>query len=241
MMKDAQARGSGAMRPLQNFQPRGQDVDRKLEIVLKADSFGSVEAITAVLSSLKASDVQVRVILSGVGDVTKQDLLMALTGSRLVIGFSVGVTPKMEYWIKDHGVEVRLYNVVYRLAEVVQGLTRNLVGGEPEDVVTGRAKVIALFKTDKGIIIGCEVMEGSLQVGRNYRIISAMGPIYSSKIETLHIEKSAVREARPGQQVGLKVPDFKGAKVGDLVETFETRASRRVAWSPKGGIVHLET
>ena len=98
----------------------------KIELVLKCDTMGSVEAISALLANLKLPEAEVKLIQSGVGNIAKQDLLMALTGSRLVIGFNVEVTPKLEQWVKEHGVEVRLYDVIYRLAEDLKAIARNL-------------------------------------------------------------------------------------------------------------------
>jgi translation initiation factor IF-2 len=219
----------------------GQDSSRKLEIVMKCDSMGSEEAVNLSLRKLQIPRVNVGVILSGVGDVSKSDLMMALTGSRLILGFSVGVMPKIGDLAHEQGVEIRLYNVIYHLMEDLKEIAESWVPREEKEKTTGKAKVIALFKSDrKGIILGCEVLEGRLTVGKNFRIISPMGPLYTGKIESLQIEKDAVKEARPGQQAGIKVPDFKKARVGDLVECFEVeRPAGRPPWSPSGGIKRL--
>ncbi|MFZ2445548.1 MAG: hypothetical protein WAW37_04255 [Syntrophobacteraceae bacterium] len=214
---------------------------RTLDVVLKCDSTGSVEAISASLAKLRSPEADVKLIHAGVGAVTKQDLLMALTGSKLVLGFEVGVAPKLEQWVKEHGVEVRLYNVIYKLIEDLGEIIRNLVPAEPEETITGKCKVIATFKSSKGVILGCEVREGAVQVGKNFRIVAAMGPVHSSRIESLQVDKNPVKEARQGQQVGVKVAGYTGAKEGDYIECFETTSARKATWSPEGRIVHLET
>jgi len=213
---------------------------RILAVVLKCDSQGSVEAVSTLLSKLKLDDADIKIIHAGVGAVSKQDLLMALTGSKLVLGFEVGVAPRLEQWIRDKGVEVRLYNVIYKIVEDLKEIGKNLVPPEPEETVTGKCKVIAVFKTDKGAILGCQVEEGALQVGKNFRIVAAMGPVHSSRIESLQVEKHPVREARYGQQVGVKIPGYIGAKVGDFIECFETAVPKKRMWSPEGRVVHLE-
>ena len=109
----------------------------KLELVLKCDSVGSAEAVSAFLASIKIPEAEIRVIHSGVGAVTKQDLLMALSGSGLVVGFNVGVAPKLEQWVKEHTVEVRLYNVIYRLAEDLAEIARDMIPAEPVETTTG--------------------------------------------------------------------------------------------------------
>jgi translation initiation factor IF-2 len=222
------------------FGVSGED-KRRLEIVLKSDSVGSAEAVSALLRSMKIPEVELRVIHSGVGAVSKQDLLMALSGSQLVVGFNVGVAPKLDQWVKEHGVEVRLYNVIYRLADDLREIAHDSVPVEPEDSVTGKCRIIAVFKSSKGVVFGCEVLEGSLQVGKNLRMVTAMGPVHSSRIESLQVEKKPVREARPGQQVGVKVPGFTDAKEGDFIECYETTTSKKRMWSPAGRIVHLES
>ena len=112
---------------------------------------------------------------------------------------------------------------------------------EVDEKTTGKAKVIAVFKsTRKGIILGCEVLEGTLALRKNFRLIAAMGPVYSGKIESLHIKNDAVKEARVGQQVGLKISDFNKGNVGDLVECYErTRTERHAHWQAKGGVVFI--
>lgn len=212
---------------------------KRLEVVLKCDTFGTAEAISAILNKIATPDVDLRIIHVGVGPVSKSDLLMALSGSRLLICFQVGVMPRVDQWAKENGVEVRIYDVIYKLVEDVRNILKNLVETEPEETITGKAKVIALFKTSKGIIIGCEVREGTLAVGKSFRIISAMGPVYTGRIDSLHIEKSVVKEARKGQQVGLKVTDFKTVREGDLIECFESAPERKPGWQPSGKIIDM--
>lgn len=218
--------------------PSREEHRKKLEIVLKCDFVGSKEALVSALATIDIPAVEIRVIHAGVGPVSKSDLIMAMTGSRLVTGFNVDIMPGAGDLAKEYGVEVRLYNVIYRLMDDVKQIARNLVPAEPEERITGKAEVIELFKSSrKGVILGCEVKEGSLVTGKNFRIIAAMGPIYTGKIESLHIEQNAVKEAGAGQQVGLKLSEFNKAKVGDLIECFQTvRPQSHAAWTPKTGV-----
>ncbi len=216
------------------------EVKNHLDIVLKCDSMGSLEAIAAAISKMKLPEAEIRLIHGGVGTISKQDLLMALSGSKLILGFQVQVAPKLDQWVKEHGVEVRLYNVIYKLFEDLKEIAQRLEQPEPEETVTGKCKVIAVFKAKKGEVLGCEVEEGAVQVGRNFRVVSAMGPVHSSRIESLQVEKNPVKEARYGQQVGVQVAGYMGAKVGDYIECFETVPPKRKAWSPEGRILHME-
>lgn len=217
----------------------GQGRKKSLEVVLKCDSVGSLEAVISSLKSLENPEVEVLPIHTGVGAISKSDLLMSLTGSRLVVGFNVSLLPKMQQLSKERGVEIRLYDVIYKLTQDLNRIARTLARRvEEKEIITGKAKVIALFKSSrKGIILGCEVLEGTLLRGKKFRIISAMGPVYSGKIESLHIEQDAVKEAKVGQKVGLKVSDFNQAKKGDLVEIYEKRkAEAGATWHPKGRV-----
>ena len=195
---------------------------RVLEIVLKCDSYGSTEAVVSALKKIQSPEVEVRIISAGIGTIAKSDLLMALSGSKLVLGFDVDIMPRLESWLKDHGVEVRLYDVIYKLVEDVHGIVQSMLPRKIEEKITGKARVIALFKTHRhGIILGCEVTEGVFAVGSDFRLITAMGPVYSGRVGSLQIERRPVKEGRKGQEVGLKLDDFDGAKVGDLVECYQ--------------------
>lgn len=209
-----------------------------LEIVLKCDSTGSLEAVTHALSQGGTDLAGVAVIHSAVGNITKSDVMLAETGSGLVIGFQVGVLPGLDRALKEHRVEVRLYNIIYNLINGLKGISGSMRTPIQEEQIVGSAKVIALFKsTRKGIILGCEVLEGSLAVGQNFRIVSATGPAYEGRIESLHIEEDAVPKASKGQKVGLKIRDFKEARTGDLVETFRSSTQKTPVWRPSGQII----
>ncbi|HOV87781.1 MAG TPA: hypothetical protein PLM79_15580 [Syntrophobacteraceae bacterium] len=214
-----------------------------LDVVLKCDSYGSGEAVAGVLSKLGTPQAQIRVIHTGVGEISKTDLLLALSGSRLVLGFNVGVGPRLEQWAKEHDVEVRTYRLIYRLVEDIKGILQSLGRSRPEEKVTGKGKVIALFKTRPGgVILGCEVTEGVLAQGSEFRIISAMGPVYRGRIQSLRIETRPVKEATRGQQVGLKIPDFDRARIGDGVECYQSLSTERPArWSPRGGVFPVDS
>ena len=215
--------------------------EQTLEIVLKCDVAGTAEAVKATLEMLQIPSVRIHVIQTGVGHISKSDVLMAQTGSRLVVGFSVDVVPKLQKHIMDSGVEVRLYNVIYQLTRDVEKIASNLIAKPPEETITGRGDVIAIFKTrGGGTILGCEVKSGILALGNRFRVITAMGPAYFGKIESLHIEKDAVKSAKPGQQVGLKINDWKKARVGDAVECYTPpppQSSR--TWKPTPGIYRI--
>jgi len=212
--------------------------DLKLDIVLKADSMGTQEAVVSAIEGFHTPGVAIDVIHADVGHISQSDLFLAETGSRLVMGLNVDILPKTKEMAKEHQVEVRLHDVIYKFLDDLKAIAGSLVLPEEEERVLGRAKVIALFSGGKkSVILGCEVLDGSLVIGQKFRVISAPGIVYTGTIDSLHIEKEAVKEAKVRQQVGLKVEGFKRARTGDLVESFEVvRLKKHIRWQPRGGV-----
>jgi translation initiation factor IF-2 len=213
---------------------------KKLEIVLKCDTSGCVEAIISSIISISLPEVEIVIISSGVGSINKSDVFMAETGSKLILGFNVGIMPHIDQIAAEHNIEIRLYDVIYRLLEDVESIGGSLISPKSSEEVIGTAKVIALFKSSrKGIILGCKVLTGKLTLGDSFRVLGAMGQLYAGTIESLHIEKDAVREARKGQQVGLKIRNFNKGRIGDEVESFQPEAGQQIkSWRPQGRIYY---
>lgn len=209
-----------------------------LEIVLKCESAGCLEAIRGAILDAAPPKVPISIIHDGVGTINKTDIFLAETGSRLILGFNVDTGPNIDKLSFEHGVEVRLYEVIYRLVNDVIQTAHSLLPVEEVEEILGRAKVIALFKSSrKGVILGCEVLEGRLSIDDRFRVIAAMGSVYTGIISSLHIGHDAVRTAVTGQKVGLKLRDFKKVAVGDLVESFLPVGSKKTQpWSPRGGV-----
>jgi len=204
-----------------------------LELVLKCGADGSREAVEQALAEVSWSGPRPAIIHSGVGDVNKSDVLLAETASRLIVGFEVGVTPHLEEALRQGGVEVRLYRVIYRMVEDLRELAQSLVEKPATEEIIGQARVIAQFKSSRhGIILGCAVDSGRLALGEKFRLIGAMGVLHEGRIESLHIGKDTVRQATPPQQVGLKIDGFQHASVGDLVESFRPRKESAKPWIP---------
>lgn len=211
----------------------------KLKIVLKCDSVGSIEAVTKTILATTVADTDIVIIRSGPGDINRSDVLLAETASRLIVGFQVEVSPGVERLVREHHVEVRLYKVIYTLIEEIKKVAENLIAPEEGEQIIGTAEVIAIFKGPRrGIILGCEVKKGFLATGHHFRVISAMGPVYSGVIESLHIGQSTVQKAAAGQHAGLKIKNFNKAKVGDVVESFRPQTARKASkWEPAGAVL----
>lgn len=211
----------------------------KLEVVLKCDSIGSLEAVTAAIAEITVPGVDIAVIHSSVGAVAKSDILLAETAGRVIIGFQVGVMPRLEKLLREHRVDVRLYDVIYSLTNDLKTLVEMLAPSTSDEQIIGSAQVIALFKSSrKGIIMGCEVRNGFLAIGQHFRVISAAGPVYSGVIESMHMADKSVQKVAPGQQVGIKTKDFNRARIGDIVESFRRPLpAGQQRWAPTGSII----
>lgn len=210
-----------AQRPKEGVLPR-VDV-KKLEVVVKADSVGSCEAVVKALEEIEAPPVAVRVIHQGVGPISKSDVLMAATGSKLILGFEVDQAPKVESFARQNGVTILRFDVIYALVGEVERRARSMVPAPTatQEEIFGKGRIIALFKSSrKGVIIGCEITEGTFAQGRKFRVISAMGPVYAGVVQSMQIDRRPVREAHAGDQVGIKIPDWNEARIGDLVEIY---------------------
>ncbi len=216
---------------------------QKLEVVLKCDVAGTEEAINASLVAIQVPNVDISVIQSGVGNVTQSDILMALTGSRLILGFNVDVMPRVQQELLQQGVEVRLYDTIYALTEDVKKLAGHMIAEEPREEITGSAKIIATFRGGrKKFIIGCEVLDGAIEMGKKFRVISAMGPVYSGRISSLQVERKNVKIAKKGQEVGIKIDNWQKAKIGDLVECYTVRQPDGAGpWKPRPGVLRSKS
>jgi translation initiation factor IF-2 len=212
-----------------------------LSLVVKGDTDGVEEAVCTSLMTNPVPGVALEILHKGVGDIGKNDVMIAADGSRLVVGFNVGVHHGMNELCRELGVEIRLYSVIYQLQQDIAAIAKSLLPRAAEEKILGSARVIALFKSSrKGIILGCQVEQGRLQTGDRFRIISAMGPVYSGVIESLHIERDAVDKATAGRQAGLKVKDFKAVKIGDYVESYRIiPPPSQDKWAPSGKILRL--
>jgi translation initiation factor IF-2 len=200
----------------------------ELKIILKADAQGSVEAVEDALNKLSTEEVQVRVLRSGVGAVTENDINLAMASEAIVMGFSVRPDGKAREVAEREGIDLRLYTVIYQAVDDIKQALSGLLTPEEKEAELGRAEVRATFKVPRlGMVAGCYVVGGTLTRGNKARLVRDGAVVYDGRIQTLRRFKDDVREVAEGFECGVGLENFQDMKEGDLIEAYEVREIAR--------------
>ncbi|MCS7163193.1 MAG: translation initiation factor IF-2 [Bacteroidia bacterium] len=194
---------------------------KQLNLIVKADVSGSVEALTDSLVKLSTPEVQVNVIHRGVGQITDSDVLLAKASNALIVGFQVRPSPTARQLARQNNVEVRLYNVIYDIIDEVKSALSGMLTPIIQQETIGSAEVRQIFKIPKvGTVAGCKVIEGKIVRGAKAHLIREGVVIYTSSIASLKRSKDDVKEVAEGLECGLSIEGFQDIKVGDIIECF---------------------
>jgi translation initiation factor IF-2 len=195
---------------------------KELNLVIKADVQGSVEALRESLERLNAAAVKIKVIHTGAGGITESDVLLASSSDALIIGFHVRPDAKVQALAEQEKVTIRLYDVIYEVIAEVKAAMEGLLEPTLKERVIGRADVRQLFTIPKaGVIAGTYVTEGTItRSGTGIRVVRDHVPVYEGKIGSLRRFKDDVREVQSGYECGIGVENFNDLKVGDVLEVF---------------------
>lgn len=195
---------------------------KQLNLIVKADVSGSLEALTDSLVKLSTSEVQVNVIHRGVGQITDGDVLLARASNALIVGFQVRPSHTARQLAKQQNVEIRLYNVIYDIIDEVKSALSGMLAPVIQEEPIGTAEVREIFKIPKaGVVAGCKVLEGKILRGAKAHVIREGVVIYTSSIGSLKRFKEDVREVAEGFECGLTIEGFQDIKQGDIIECFE--------------------
>ena len=206
--------------------PEGEPAE--LKIILKADAQGSVEAVEDALNKLSTDEVQVRVLRSGVGAVTENDVNLAQASEAIVMGFSVRPDANAREVAEREGIDLRLYTVIYQAVDDVKHALSGLLTPEEKEAELGRAEVRATFKVPRmGMVAGCYVTSGTLTRGNKARLVRDGAVVYDGRIETLRRFKDDVREVAEGFECGVGLENFQDMKEGDVIEAYEVQEVAR--------------
>jgi translation initiation factor IF-2 len=199
-----------------------------LNIVLKADVQGSLEAVTDSLKRLEREDVKLSFVLRGIGGITENDVQLAAASSATIIGFNVRPDRRSREMAESLNVDVRTYEIIYKLLEDLEAAMLGLLSPVFEEIVTGEAEVREIFRVPRiGAIAGCFVREGKITRGSKVRFLREGTVIWKGSITSLRRFKDDAREVAAGFECGIGLSDFQDLKDGDLIETYEEREIAR--------------
>jgi translation initiation factor IF-2 len=200
----------------------------ELNIILKGDTQGSLEALTDALEKLSTDEVAVRVVRRGVGAVTESDVMLAQASQAVVVGFNVRPDPKAREVQEREGVDVRLYTVIYQAVDDIKQALSGLLAPAEEEVDLGAAEVRATFRVPRmGMVAGCYVTRGNMTRGARVRLVRDGTVVYDGRIATLRRFKDDVREVAEGFECGIGLENFQDVKEGDVLEAYEIREVAR--------------
>ncbi|OYV58332.1 MAG: translation initiation factor IF-2, partial [Actinobacteria bacterium 21-73-9] len=201
-----------------------------LNIVLKADVQGSLEACTESLRKLERDDVKLVIVHRGVGGITENDVQLAKASNATIIGFNVRPDRRSRDLAEAEGVEIRTYEIIYKLIEEIEAAMLGLLSPVYEEVVTGEAEVREVFRVPRvGAIAGCFVREGVITRGSKVRFLREGTIIWKGSITSLKRFKDDAREVASGFECGVGLSDYQDLKAGDVIETYEEREIPRSA------------
>ena len=195
----------------------------EVNVVLKADVQGSIEAIADSLTKLSTDEVKVKIVGSGVGGITETDATLAAASNAIVVGFNVRADASARKVIESENLDLRYYSVIYSLIEEVKQAMSGMLAPEFKQEIIGLAEVRDVFKSPKiGAIAGCMVTEGVVKRSAPIRVLRDNVVIYEGELESLRRFKDDVQEVRNGMECGIGVKNYNDVKVGDQIEVFET-------------------
>lgn len=197
---------------------------KELPILLKADVQGSVEAVKNSIERLEIGDVVINVVRASVGAITESDVLLAEASGAILVGFNVRPNGQARQKASEAGVEIRTYNIIYKVVEELEQAMKGMLDPEYEEVVLGQVEVRETIKVSKvGTVAGCYVTDGMVKSSAQIRLIRDGIVVFEGELSSLKRFKDDVKEVKNGYECGLTIKDYNDIKIGDVVEAFEMK------------------
>jgi translation initiation factor IF-2 len=210
------------------FNQMGESGQVSVRLVIKADVQGSAEALRDSLEKISHDEVKVVVISSGVGGITESDVQLAAASKAIIIGFNVRADATARNAIKEHGIDVRYYSVIYETLDDIRAAVSGLLSPEVREHIVGLAEVREVFRSPKfGNIAGCMVADGYVRRANPIRVLRDNVVIYEGELESLRRFKDDVNEVRAGTECGIGVRNYNDVKIGDQIECYERTEHER--------------
>ena len=195
---------------------------KEINVIVKADVNGSAEAVKNSLEKIEVEGVKVKVLRSSVGAITESDIVLSHAANAIIIGFNIRPNNSIKDYAKEQGVEIRLYDIIYKAVEEMEAAMKGMLDPEYEEKVIGTAEVRQLFKFSKvGTIAGSYIQDGIVKSNSKIRIIRDSVVIYDGEINSIQREKDTVKEVKKGLECGITITNFNDIKVGDIIEAYE--------------------
>ena len=223
ILKARQLELAGGPISLEEFAKRaGQEQVIELNVIIKADVHGSLEAVRKTVEDLSGNKVKVKVVHAAVGGITESDVQLAGASRAIILGFNVRGEPRAMQVAESTNIEIRFYRIIYELVDDVKKAMSGLLAPIKAEVNLGRVEVRQTFMVPKiGMVAGCYVLNGSVERGANVRLLRDNIVIYEGKIGTLRRFKDDVKEVQSGYECGMGIAGYNDIKVGDVVEVFK--------------------
>ena len=207
---------------LEDLFSRIKEGQKEINVVLKADVNGSLEAVKNALEKIDVEDVKVKVIRGGVGAITESDVVLASASNAIIIGFNVRGNTSTQDTAKQYGVELKTYDIIYKVVEDVEKAMKGMLEPEFEEKIIGTAEIRQIFKFSKvGLIAGCHVTSGIIKNNLKARIIRDDIIVYNGSIKTLQHEKDQVKEVKKDMDCGMTLENCQDYKENDIIEAYE--------------------
>ena len=210
------------------FDDLGQ-ATKELNLIIKGDVHGSDRSPQNSLEKMDVEGVKVNVVRSGVGGVTENDINLAVASQAVIVAFNVRATAQISDYAKEKEIEIRYYNVIYKLLEDIEAALTGMLEPIYEEKIIGEAEVRETFIASKlGTIAGCYITDGFINRNAEVRLIRDSIVVYEGKIASLRRFKDDVREVRAGYECGILIENYNDVKVGDIIEAYVMEKVKRV-------------
>lgn len=220
--KFSQEKGIGKAASLNDiFKNQEDESIKNLNLIIKCDVQGSIEAIKGLLEKINIEGTKINVISARVGGITDNDISLAIASKAIIIGFNIRPLAQITDLAKEKGVEIRLYNIIYKLQEDIEKAVKGMLDPVYEEKSAGQAEVREIYKVSKvGTIAGCYVLSGSIVRNGGVRVIRDSIVVYTGKIGSLKRFKDDAKEVKAGYECGITIENYNDVKVGDVLECF---------------------
>jgi translation initiation factor IF-2 len=222
---EALARRAGVRVSLEDVMARAQETgEQQLNLLVKADVAGSLEALADEIAKLPQEQVAVTIVRDGVGGITESDVMLAAASEAVIIGFNVRPVGNARQLAEQEGVEIRTYSVIYKIVEELRDAMEGLLVPEEVEDIVGSAEVRATFRASRvGTIAGCYVTEGTIRRGGRVRLVRDGTVVYDGRVGSLRRFKDDVREVTAGLECGIVLENYADVKEEDIIEAYDTR------------------